>query len=67
MKVEKYFLLYQIAAEQQGLFTAKQAKRAGFDERNHHYYVARGDWEKEHRGIYRLRQFPEEPSSEYTL
>ena len=50
MKVEKYFLLYQIAAEQQGLFTAKQAKQAGFDERNHHYYVTRGDWEKEHRG-----------------
>ena len=67
MKVEKYFLLYQIAAEQQGLFTAKQAKRVGFDERNHHYYVTRGDWEKEHRGIYRLRHFPEEPSSEYTL
>ena len=32
-----------------------------------HYYVTRGDWEKEHRGIYRLRQFPEEPSSEYML
>ncbi len=67
MRNEKYSLLYQIALEQQGLFTAKQAKQAGFDGRNHPYYVARGDWEKEHRGIYRLCHFPNEPSSEYTL
>ena len=38
---------------------------AGFDARNHPYHVKSGYWEKAHRGIYRLVQFPVEPSMQY--
>ena len=51
-------LLYQMAESQQGLFTARQAVQAGYDERNHPYHVKSGNWIKEHRGIYRLKNFP---------
>ena len=67
MKIDKSRLLYQVALEQQGLFTTQQARRAGFDDRNHRHYVERGYWEREIRGVYRLKQFPYEDSSEYTL
>ena len=50
--------LYDIAEAQQGYFTAKQAESAGFDKKNHHYHVRSGNWIREHRGIYRLAQFP---------
>ena len=59
--------LYEIALSQSGVFTAKQAKEAGFDARNHHYHVKSGHWEKEHRGIYRLAHLPFEPSTQYAL
>jgi predicted transcriptional regulator of viral defense system len=44
--------------EQQGFFTTKQAKDAGFAENTHPYHVKAGNWIREHRGIYRLAQFP---------
>jgi predicted transcriptional regulator of viral defense system len=50
--------LYQIAEGQQGFFTAKQAKAAGFAENTHPYHVQAGNWIREHRGIYRLTRFP---------
>lgn len=50
--------LFEIAESQQGFFTSKQAKAAGFDERNHPYHVHSGNWIREHRGIYRLASFP---------
>ena len=56
-----------IALSQNGIFTAKQAKEAGFDARNHHYHVKSGHWEKEHRGIYRLAHLPFEPFTQYAL
>jgi hypothetical protein len=43
---------------QQGFFTAKQAKAAGFAENTHPYHVRVGNWTREYRGIYRLTQFP---------
>ena len=43
---------------QQGFFTAKQAKAAGFAENTHPYHVQAGNWIREHRGIYRLALFP---------
>jgi hypothetical protein len=36
--------LYEIAEDQQGLFTTKQAKAAGFAENTHPYYVQAGNW-----------------------
>src|ERR1700689_867682 len=50
--------LYGIAEEQQGFFTTKEAKAAGFAENTHPYHVHAGNWIREHRGIYRLASFP---------
>ncbi len=50
--------LFAIAEGQQGYFTAKQAEKAGFDKKNHHYHVRSGSWIRESRGVYRLSKFP---------
>lgn len=50
--------LFEVAEQQQGFFTAKQAKAAGFAENTHPYHVQVGNWVREHRGIYRLALFP---------
>lgn len=50
--------LYEIASDQQGFFTAQQAKKAGYQDTLHGYHVRNGDWEKAARGVYRLAQFP---------
>jgi predicted transcriptional regulator of viral defense system len=50
--------LYEIAESQQGFFTTKQAKTAGYLEEAHVYHVKVGNWQRERRGIYRLVQFP---------
>jgi predicted transcriptional regulator of viral defense system len=50
--------LYETAQSQQGFFTTKQATRAGFAEKTHAYHVKVRNWIREHRGIYRLADFP---------
>jgi predicted transcriptional regulator of viral defense system len=50
--------LFAIAETQGGFFTAKQAEDAGFDRTHHAYHVQTGNWQREHRGIYRLTRFP---------
>jgi len=50
--------LFAVAESQGGFFTAKQAKEAGFDRTHHTYHVSAGNWEREHRGIFRLAHFP---------
>jgi predicted transcriptional regulator of viral defense system len=50
--------LFDFAEQQQGLFTAKQAKAAGFAENTHPYHVQAGNWVRERRGIYRLALYP---------
>ncbi|HEV2486281.1 MAG TPA: type IV toxin-antitoxin system AbiEi family antitoxin domain-containing protein [Terracidiphilus sp.] len=50
--------LFELAHQNQGFFTTKQAKAAGFAENTHPYHVQAGNWIREHRGIYRLAQFP---------
>lgn len=50
--------LFDLAEQQQGFFTTKQAKAAGFAENTHPYHVQAGNWTREHRGIYRLALFP---------
>jgi predicted transcriptional regulator of viral defense system len=50
--------LYETARSQQGFFTTKQAIRAGFAEKTHTYHAKVGNWIREHRGIYRLADFP---------
>ena len=50
--------LFDFAQQQQGFFTTKQAKAAGFAENTHPFHVQVGNWVREHRGIYRLTLFP---------
>jgi predicted transcriptional regulator of viral defense system len=50
--------LHEIAESQQGFFTTKQALRAGFSEKTHSYHGNVRNWIREHRGIYRLADFP---------
>jgi len=50
--------LFDIADPQQGFFTTKQAKAAGFADNTHPYHVQVGNWMREHRGIYRLALYP---------
>jgi hypothetical protein len=50
--------LFAIAESQDGYFTMVQARDAGFARSTHSYHVKAGNWVREHRGIYRLRQFP---------
>ncbi len=50
--------LFTIAESQDGYFTMAQALEAGFARSMHSYHVKAGNWLREHRGIYRLRQFP---------
>ena len=59
--------LYHTAETQQGFFTAKQAKAAGFTEKNHPYHVRMGHWVREYRGIYRLATFPRPDRPDLTL
>jgi predicted transcriptional regulator of viral defense system len=55
---QKYKNLYQIALEQDGYFTTKQAINAGYDTNSHPYHIKTGNWIREHRGIYRLANYP---------
>lgn len=50
--------LFEIAEQQKGFFTTKQAKAAGFAENTHPYHVQVGNWIRDYRGIYRLALFP---------
>lgn len=59
--------LQEVASEQRGFFTARQAVLAGFDARNHPYHVRAGNWVRERRGIYRLKNYPLEPESDYVM
>jgi len=57
-RIAAFRCLYAIAAAQQGFFTSKQAKDAGFSGSTHPYHVQAGNWVREHRGIYRLILIP---------
>jgi len=53
-----YNRLYEIAADQDGYFTTKQAIAAGYADNTHTFHVKAGNWVREHRGIYRLAKYP---------
>ena len=59
--------LYKIAATQGGYFTAIQANKAGFSNKNHQYHVRAGNWIREWRGIYRLVRFPLPEDAQFSL
>lgn len=51
--------LFEIAEEQQGYFTAKQAASAGYLLGSQAHHVKSGNWMRVERGIYRLAHFPQ--------
>lgn len=59
--------LFEIANEQEGFFTAKQAEESGVDKRNFSYHVKAGNWVREGHGIYRLAQYPLSESAQLIL
>ncbi len=59
--------LFAIAEAQGGFFTAKQAEDAGFDRTHHAYHLRVGNWQRKHRGIYSLAQFPMPDRSDLIL
>lgn len=59
--------LFAIAESQDGYFTMAQALEAGFARSTHSYHVGMGNWLREHRGIYRLRQYPRSENGQLVL
>lgn len=55
---KRYDRLYEIAADQHGYFTTKQAIGAGYSDNTHPFHVKARNWIREHRGIYRLAKYP---------
>jgi predicted transcriptional regulator of viral defense system len=59
--------LFAFAESQDGYFTMAQALKAGFARSTHSYHVKAGNWLREHRGIYRLRQYPQTDNGHLVL
>ncbi len=55
---EKAQRLHEIASSQGGYFTTKQARAAGYAASTHSYNVQARNWIREHRGVYRLANYP---------
>jgi predicted transcriptional regulator of viral defense system len=63
---DKVGTLFEIVEAQDGYFTAKQALAAGYSQRMQSYHVTNGDWEREQRGIFRLKHF-KDPFDDYMV
>jgi predicted transcriptional regulator of viral defense system len=59
--------LAELAASQDGYFTATQAVEAGYVDSVHGYHLANGDWEKVQRGVYRLLSHAQSARPELAL
>ena len=57
--------IFEIAEDQHGYFTTKQAADAGVDPRAIIMMAGRGSVERLHRGVYRVRRFPESRYGQY--
>jgi predicted transcriptional regulator of viral defense system len=53
--------LYEIAEEQGGYFTPRQAQSAGYNWERLSYYVKTGNFLRVAHGVYRLKHFPASP------
>lgn len=57
-KNDAFAILMNIAQDQQGYFTTKQAINAGYADNTHPYHVRAGNWMRVRRGIYRMAHLP---------
>lgn len=66
-KTPNFDQLFEAAESQQGFFSARQAVDAGYARSTHSYHVEAGNWVREHRGIYRLRRYPQGSDAQLVL
>ena len=59
--------LFQIAEEQQGYFTAKQAADVGYQPGSQAHHVKSGNWVRAERGVYRLARFPQSAEEQLVI
>jgi predicted transcriptional regulator of viral defense system len=59
--------LYQVAEEQQGYFTARQAVDVGYLPGSQAHHVKAGNWVRTGRGIYRLARFPQSAEEQLVI
>src|ERR1035437_14250 len=59
--------LFQIAEQQQGYFTAKQAAEVGYPLGSQAHHVKSGNWVRVERGIYRLARFPQSDEEQLVI
>ena len=59
--------LFDLIEAQQGYFTTAEAVEAGYARSTHSYHAATGNWVREHRGIYRLRRYPQTDDGQLVL
>jgi predicted transcriptional regulator of viral defense system len=59
--------LFQIAEQQQGYFTAKQAAEVGYQLGSQAHHVKSGNWVRVERGIYRLARFPQSDEEQMVI
>ncbi len=60
-------LLYELAADQAGYFSASQARELGFTTARLQYHVNTGKLVRPRRGVFRLSQYPSSPLEEYVV
>lgn len=66
--MDKENKLLQLAETQQGYFTSRQAEECGYSRSNFHRKISSGKWFREqHRGIYRLANYPSTMRPELAL
>lgn len=59
--------LTAIAADQSGYFTTQQAREAGYTYQAQHYHIIAEDWIRVAGGVYRLRDYPDQPREELVV
>lgn len=57
-------VLWRVASQQRGYFTAAQALDAGYSYQTQRFHAQRGNWLHVDRGIYRFREYSDMPSEE---
>lgn len=57
-------VLWRVASQQRGYFTASQALEAGYSYQTQRFHAQRGNWLHVDRGIYRFREYNDMPSEE---
>lgn len=66
MREDREERLFEVADQQAGYFTAKQALEVGYGYPLQHYHRERGHWVPAGHGLFRLRRYPEGENEQLT-